>query len=274
MKIEIKYFTSTGNTLWMARYARDTWQAQGHHVRLSNVERDGMEFQDDSQLVGIFYPVWGSNFPAIIGDHILQTKPSDRKMFLIGNCAMFTGDTGIHWKRKIEAALGYDVFYIDHVLLPMNVNIPNFNWLKVPHEEKKRRIFAKAEKHLDRILDGIVAGRRRQRGHQPLGILGAKVQRHYEKALYRYWQEMMTVDTAQCTDCGLCTRLCPTNNIQLDNGQLVKEDVFYDQCIFCLRCYNLCPRNAYLVGEATKDVKRYSRYKGAYLHTAKTLLED
>ena len=87
--------------------------------------------------------------------------------------------------------------------------------------------------------------------------------------------------------------MCPVNNIHLDNinpekngieksriedknGNDVsiytvdinkavpgeKDSCFGLDCIVCLKCYNLCPYDAVLIGEKSRDTKRYRRYKG------------
>ena len=159
----------------------------------------------------------------------------------------------------------------------MNVNIPNFNWLKVPGDAKKKKQFSKAEKRISKICDDIVNSKRKQCGYNPLGIAGAKIQRFYEKKVYYAWQKLMVVDHEKCTNCNICSKLCPTDNIRIENKQLIKNNNFYNNCIFCLRCYNLCPQNAFLIGEKTKSLKRYKRYKrykGAFSNTANILLKD
>lgn len=270
MKIEIKYFSSTGNTLWMARQAKEIFGRTGHEVRLSNVECDGMEYRDDSDLLGIFYPVWGSTMPDQIAYNVTRIKPTARRMFLIGNCALFTGDTGLYWRKRIEESVGADVFYVDHVVLPVNVNIPNFNFLKVPGAQKRDKIMAKALKRLTKICSEIDRGKVKRRGRNPLGIVGAKFQRAEYHAVLRNWIKTMDTDKESCSGCGICAKLCPVDNIAMQEGRVI----FRHKCIFCLRCYNLCPTDALLVGEGTKDKERYKRYKGAYKSTVKELLAD
>ncbi|MCG8484908.1 MAG: EFR1 family ferrodoxin, partial [Clostridia bacterium] len=272
MKIEIKYFTSTGNTLWMAKVFKTYLERKGHTVLLSNAESDGMEYEDDTDMMGILYPVWGSNFPTPIEKEILKIKPRNKKMFLIGNCALFTGDTGLYWKSIIEPNLHYDVFYVNHVKLPTNVNVRWFNFLKVLQGEKKTRLFDKAKPKLEKMCEDILEGKRKERGKNPFGILGAKIQRHQAKSEYVFWAKKMTIDPDKCIDCKLCEKLCPINNIQVENNYLVKHGKFNENCICCARCYNLCPTDAYLVGYETRNTTRYRRYKGAYPNTATLIL--
>jgi polyferredoxin len=39
-----------------------------------------------------------------------------------------------------------------------------------------------------------------------------------------------------CTDCGLCEQICPTENAERDSNK--------GECYYCGRCVDICPQNA------------------------------
>ena len=43
-----------------------------------------------------------------------------------------------------------------------------------------------------------------------------------------------------CKSCGMCQKVCPVNNIKLENG----KPVWLHKCENCLACFNLCPQEA------------------------------
>ena len=45
---------------------------------------------------------------------------------------------------------------------------------------------------------------------------------------------------AGCTGCGVCTRVCPTQNIRMEGGR----PVFGRDCLSCLACVQNCPGGA------------------------------
>lgn len=129
---------------------------------------------------------------------------------------------------------------------------------------------AKALKRLTAICRDIHLGKTKSRGHNPFGKLGGWLQRNRHHWAYACWIKTMATDRDRCNGCGICSQLCPVDNISM----LDEKVVFGHKCIFCLRCYNLCPTNALLIGEGTKNEARYRRYKGAFKNTVKIILED
>ena len=123
MVINILYFTSTGNTLWLAGEAKKMIEEKGHTVNLFEAVESGPEFAENCDMIGIFYPVWGSDLPDSVREHVHRMEEGrGKKIFLVGNCAVFTGDTGMHWK-KILKKKGYDAFYVYHLNMTININI-------------------------------------------------------------------------------------------------------------------------------------------------------
>jgi len=262
MRIHIGYFTSTGNTLWLASKAKGIMEAQGHTVKLFEIIKEGAELaREDCDLLGFFYPVWGSEPPDPLVEYRKNMPEGNgKKIFLVGNCCAFTGDTGLRWKHIMEKK-GYDVFYIDHVIMPTNLNIPWLPenlWKKVPVGEELKNILSKAEVKLQKVCESILKGEKKVEGRGPISRVGGFIQREF------YWtadgyKSRFSVNKERCIQCHLCYRVCPTENISINEDG---EIVFGKKCILCVKCFNLCPVNAVLICEKSIDDQKYRRYKG------------
>jgi len=259
LRINIIYFTSTGNTLWLAERAKTRFEAAGHTVRLSDVVTDGLAAAADCDMLGIFYPVWGSTLPDPFRQ-LIPTMPNGggKRLFLIGDCGIFSGDTGIYWARVLRRH-GYDVFYIDHVIMPINVSIPGFNFFHVPQGDEIPPILEAAKIKLAAICDGVLAGDVMvSDGTDLVSIITGGSQR-LGYPVVALWKGMFSVDQDRCIHCNLCVRMCPTGRISMsEEGEIT----FDGECWVCLRCYNLCPRNAVLIGKRSANDRRFVRYKG------------
>jgi len=52
-------------------------------------------------------------------------------------------------------------------------------------------------------------------------------------------------DITKCISCGLCSRDCPANAIEMFEVEGKKRPLFYlDRCVFCYQCTDSCPKNA------------------------------
>jgi len=66
------------------------------------------------------------------------------------------------------------------------------------------------------------------------------------------------VNKDKCLKCGLCSRLCPVNNIEMK-----EYPVWHDSCEVCMRCLSFCPVNAVLI--PGKEFKQYRAVKAKEL---------
>lgn len=56
-----------------------------------------------------------------------------------------------------------------------------------------------------------------------------------------------------CISCGQCARLCPRQNIRMENGR----PVFGANCAQCLGCLQYCPKEAISIGKITEKREHY-----------------
>lgn len=256
MKINIIYFTSTGNTFLLAREAKYFFeQNSDYQVRLFDVMTSKYEDVLDCDIIGIFYPVWMSNMP----DHLqafslrLLEESVKRNLFLIGNCASGTDNSGSFWKKKFEEK-GHKILYVDVLQMPSNFNISVL--AKNTSEDEMAELKEKAFARLEVICMDISEGRVKNLGKSVTAFICA-VQRLFFHMKNKWAYKYLKVIKLKCIKCQLCVRLCPMQNIELDsNGEIS----FGKNCILCAKCFNYCPSKAILIGRKSENFKKYHRY--------------
>ena len=62
---------------------------------------------------------------------------------------------------------------------------------------------------------------------------------------------------SDCTQCGLCVKVCPMDNLEIINGKVVQKD----NCTICYRCVNICPQKAAIVYFRSKPKEQYKGIK-------------
>ena len=58
---------------------------------------------------------------------------------------------------------------------------------------------------------------------------------------------------SECTNCGLCERICPVRNIRLENG----KPKWLNRCEHCVACISWCPAKAINFGNKTQNRRQY-----------------
>ena len=259
MIIQLFYFTSTGNTEYLVKEAQKYLSESGNKVSVDEINKKNLKISEEADLTGFFYPVWSSDLPSPVKGFLMNGKKlKEKRIFLIGNCAVFSGDTGKNFKREFEEKTDNKIVFADSIRMPSNVNIPGFKRFSV-NDEKKRSIIEASKERLRQMLDKILAGEIFIEGSNPIKSLGGKLQRKISKTSFSGFTAQLNVDYEKCKECHNCYKICPVGNIHINDDNSI---FFGDECIFCLSCYNLCPEDAINFGEKTKDTEKYKRYKG------------
>ena len=71
--------------------------------------------------------------------------------------------------------------------------------------------------------------------------------------------------TEQCIGCGKCAKLCPLNNITIED----KKPIWKDNCTHCMACIGNCPTQAIEYGTITKEKEQYNFGKYRYIVDSK-----
>jgi ferredoxin len=67
----------------------------------------------------------------------------------------------------------------------------------------------------------------------------------------------LEVDRQKCVKCNLCAKLCPVENIEINEYPEYK-----DACIICMRCVSFCPKQAIYASKVHfSSKKEYTPYR-------------
>ncbi|MDD6468161.1 MAG: EFR1 family ferrodoxin [Erysipelotrichaceae bacterium] len=162
--------------------------------------------------------MYGSCVPRIMREFVdmYMDELKAKKLIIFFTQMMFSGDGARAFARLIPNC-EKRVLYAEHFSMPNNIcNYPLF-----PMTEKERVIKPqKAIKRLDEICSDIQNGVIKKRGWNVFySILGKSQNIIYpmieEKAKHSFYAD------ESCTKCGLCVKICPMNNLEIVNDQVV-----------------------------------------------------
>ncbi len=234
-------YSSTGNCLDMAKnIARGLGGAEIIMMRSTPVSTDARM----ASRVGFIFPCCGGGLPGDVENIVkqIQTAPDAYKFAV----CQFSGYMGVGL-RQIDKAIGLDYWRaVSHQcayipLLPHTVMLPFMS----PEDAQKR-----SEKVAGEIA-ADVKRKKRSRRHPPRRTLNALE--------HKLWPVLVKLETRKftvysgCNGCGLCEKLCPTNNIKLVGG----KPVWGSNCYQCVSCLQYCPKHAISLGRATDQREHY-----------------
>jgi len=239
-KIKIFYFSGTGNTYFVAKKMTEYFR-KDNICDLFSIEKhmkDASGIIADADLVGIGYPIYGSSLPKIVKDFISSLDEIHIRAFIFCSQMMFSGDGAAYGGRLLEKK-GFQVFWQEHFNMPNNITDVRFltskrqkNYLKI-----ENRVTKKANKFAVKIL----SEKHFKKGSNFFSLLLGLSQRvAYEKIEENAYSNAIHIKEDLCNSCGLCTRICPSDNLTLSNGKVVSKG----NCILCYRCVNHCPEKA------------------------------
>lgn len=248
MKSVIYYFTGTGNTLAVAR----ALAAQLGDTKLIPLRRaiSPGGISSDADVVGIMFPVYFLGMPAIVREFLQQLRfEGDPYIYAIATCgerpgpALFdVNDLLAETGRSLAA--GYVLVMPENYIGPVDL-------MQDADRVQEKEAAAKGR------IPAIATAIRERKVSAPEGDcsallkIGGTVARTLMTSVYRVPRRFRA--TARCTRCGMCTKICPTRNISLENGAVR----WGGSCTQCYACIHWCPQEAIEMGGRTHGKRRY-----------------
>ena len=221
----IFYFTGTGNSLFAAQKIADATDAT--LISIPQAIGEKKSYTDDA--IGFVYPQYANGLPKMVRRFILDNEFKADYFFAIDLYAF------IHINALGEISSLLPINYGVYLKTPMNFII----LYSAP--KKPRKILAKAEIKLDKIIADVK--NRVNRSIKPRKGEG-NATKHFCKSDFKV--------TEDCKQCGICTKVCPANNIVQGDGV-----AFGNQCELCFACVNFCPSQAIYSKKAMLKRRQY-----------------
>jgi ferredoxin len=273
MRLLILYFSGTGNTDYVAHYVAERLARPGVDVMVRPIEAQAPGELPGHDLLVAGFPVYACDAPGLFQEYVASLPPGEgRGAFAFCTKGAYAGNAVTRNLARL-AARGY------RPLGGAAIGMPGTDGLSMvgKHSWLARTALEKDYDHLD-AADALVeeiamavdaalaaSSRRPVAGEQDTARLRSEpglADRMWAWA-YRV-SERWALDRfhadASCSGCGLCVRICPTANIELQDGCAF----FGDACALCLRCLHACPEEAIQIGRLTVGKFRWKGPKGDY----------
>lgn len=239
MNTTIYYFSATGNSLRIARII-----AEGTNAQLLSMPVQ-KETACKSQRIGLVFPTYFWGVPRTVAEFIngLRVESKSPYIFAVSTCGGLHGGVLGHTAEL----LGNRGLHLDYGLAVTSVAnyVEEYNPMTGSADRKLRAADDMAKK----AAADITSGRRN----------GPFRRFVWDRMFYKIYTDVKLDKDAgfhvdpSCIHCGVCQRICPNQNIVLNNG--VPE--FKHHCEHCVACINCCPKHAIQWKKATQKRRRY-----------------
>ena len=235
--IDLYFFSGTGNTFLAVKKMQKTFEKNGINVNLYRIEDSDPEKVNLDHTIGLGFPIAELSTYDFVWKFMKSLPQTNgTEIFMVDTLAGFSGGI-VGPLREIVKKKGYTPIGAKEIIMP-----PNFFYIEDEEtcKHKVEKGLVKAEEYANDIING-----KSKWGRVPVlsdslyafstGLLKLTEMELNQKLLY------LSVDKERCNKCGTCVKLCPIDNIKMEEDEYPENLM---QCEYCLRCTSFCPKGA------------------------------
>ncbi len=242
-KCLIVYLSQGGSTSTIAASIAKGLRAEKHVVDLHNLKDGPPPDQQKYDVLGIGGPAYYYRPNFMVYDYVngLPTL-SGKPVFTFMVHAMYPGDAGNITRSLIQAKgareMGYSRFFATSTFYGYIMN----GYLFTPNRPTTDEI-ASAEAFGREISNRMAGKAFEHEAYDSRPRFMYRIERFLTQRLMirQMFSRLFQVDRKKCNACGLCMKICPTQNIAQDSKGM---PVWGRNCIACYYCEMKCTREA------------------------------
>lgn len=231
-------FSSTGNSLYVARRIAEALDAQVHSMSGGD---DNAPVLLDDEVVGLVFPCYFFGLPRIVARFVRRLSITNRAAYVFA--VMTCGGPPVGALGQLAQLLddaGVGLAYGKRLMVVTNY---------LPEYQPQNSVAL--VKRVDARLDGIIKDIKARKTNRVMPFMSLN-KRIYAQYPGTDSDALFQVSDA-CRGCATCRDICPVGNIVMQDGR----PHFNHQCEHCLGCLHNCPYQAIDWNSKTQGKTRY-----------------
>lgn len=247
----IAYFSGTGNSRFVAKSLAEQLHTQAKKIFDSPFK--------PREIQGFVFPIYSWGIPPVILKYIEEMSDNlASEVWVVCTCGDETGNA----PKQLQKALGKvrkKLLAFWSVQMPNNyVLLPGFG---VDSPELEHEKLSKAPARIGHIAKEISA--ERWISDYVSGSFPAL--RTLVWPLFKRWgiNPKYWHFTDACIGCGKCAKVCPSENIVMEETESdtkTGHPKWGENCLSCTACFHVCPKNAVQYGKITAKMGQYQHF--------------
>ena len=243
----ILYFSATGNSEYVAKRIGKTIDDEALNLFNKIQNNDFSQIHSERSWV-VVVRTYAWRIPRIVQAWLTKIQlTGNDDVYFVMTCGGSIGNAGKYLEKFCtEKKMNYRGC--------MGITMPE-NYIALfstPTKEKARKIIEQAESVIDRTAQYIKNDDNFPQSEISFGDkMNSGIVNDLFYPMFVHAKKFYATDA--CISCGKCVKVCPLNNVRLENGKPVWEK----DCTHCMACISKCPTEAIEYGKHSKGLPRY-----------------
>jgi len=246
----IFYYSGCGNSKFIAKSIAEA--TNDNLVFIPEAQRESKFEYDlaENETLGFVYPIYSWRPPHLVEEFVEKLKINGIPSYVwtAVTCGDNVGETEKIFRNELKAI---DLDLNAAFCFKMTNTYVNMMGMSVDKPAVAEQKIAKAKEKLPDVIEMIkskTAFSDMIKGAFPRfksNVIGS--------GFYKWASDKPFFSTDDCISCGMCVKVCPMQNITMDNGR----PHWNGHCNTCDACYHHCPKHAIQYGKTTRGKGQY-----------------
>ena len=236
------WFSGSGNSLLICKAIKEELEEKGFIVGMTSMDKCNPLDVNTNITNGFVVPVYEQGLSPLVWDFLNGLPESNNSpVFFVDTMMAYSG--GVKGPvKKILKKKRYKPLGAIEIIMPNNY------YKRKNNIEKDQRKIEKGIIKAKKFTNNLINNKTRFRDIPIYSTLMGMPSK--SKLVSRLMNKLVTVkiNTELCDKCGICTMICPTGHIIVDEETKYPKTVNSVACIQCLRCMSFCHSEAIKVG--------------------------